>query len=141
MSSAQAAIPIAALLISSVLQIAYQNHRTALKMKHVAEFAAVKVAQAREAASVVVPAAELGEQVASAVAPKLRPFVEMLDLVISRIQDATSDGTSTTTTTDASSAPPSVVQNVVVNTGTEGESQPDVEPPPADPTAVYDPRQ
>ncbi len=47
LSSFEAAIPMAALLISAVLQAMYQNHRTALKIEHVAKVADVRVAQVK----------------------------------------------------------------------------------------------
>lgn len=55
LSSLQGIIPIAALLISSVLQAAYQNHRTQLKIAHVTETAKVKLEQIKAVATAVVP--------------------------------------------------------------------------------------
>lgn len=119
LSSMQAAIPIAALSISALLQFAYQDHRTALKIQHVAKAAEVRVAQIKA-----------GVDTVSAVAGELSPQTAA---VINSIEGVL----------DVPAATSSAAPVPAADASAQDVPPPSFDPPvvPVDPEAVTDPRQ
>jgi hypothetical protein len=77
-----------AAIISSCCRPLYQNHRTQLKIAHVAETAQVKLEQLKQLGGVVVPAAQLGEAIVTTVNPDLKPQLDQINAQVQRLHDA-----------------------------------------------------
>lgn len=88
LSTLQGLIPIAALVISAVVQIAFQNHRTRLKIAHVEKTAAVKLEQVKAVTTTLGPTVMNAVTMAEASDPEVKQKLGAIQDAVSRLEAA-----------------------------------------------------